>query len=57
MVRRVVEHEALSVDREKLIVVTIYEPGISKEQVKKFNRFSKRHDVLVPGADGYEWKN
>lgn len=56
MVRRVVQHVAVSVDRERLTVITIYETGINKEQIKRLNEFSKKHEVLVPSDSGYEWK-
>lgn len=56
MVRRVVQHIAKSIDNEKLLVVTIYETGINKEQIKRLNEFSKKHEVLVPSKSGCEWK-
>jgi len=55
MIRRVTEHQAKSIDREYLSVLTIYEPGINKEQVKKINKYSKKHHVLVSRQDKYEW--
>jgi len=56
MTRQVTEHTALSSDRERLSVITVYEQGINKEQVKKINRFSKRHHVLVPRGNEFDWK-
>lgn len=55
MTRRVTVHKAESVDHEELVVWTVYEPGLNKEQVKKINRFSKRHYVLIDNQNGIEW--
>ncbi len=56
MTRRVVEHTAVTVDRDPLVVVTVYETGINKEKVRELNKFSKRHGVLVRNGENYEWK-
>lgn len=56
MTRRVVEHGAESIDREKLIVVTVYEEGVNKEHIKRMNRYSKRYSTLLPRGEGYEWR-
>ncbi|MDQ0186348.1 hypothetical protein J2S16_002956 [Cytobacillus kochii] len=37
MARRIVETNAVSLDREKLQVVVIYEEGISKQQIRNEN--------------------
>lgn len=55
--RRVVTHSGRSVDNEDLIIVSIFEPGISKQQIKLENRFSKRHEVLVSNGDSYRYKD
>lgn len=55
MTRRVVHHKAMSVDREELNVITIYEPGIKKEDIKKMNKYSKRHGVLVKRGHFYDY--
>lgn len=55
MTRRVTMHKSQSVDRDDLVVLTVYEPGINKESVKKINKYSKRHYVLVPDKENYEW--
>ena len=47
MVRRVTQYRAKTVDNEFLQVITVWEPGVSKEQVKKMLPFSKRHNVLI----------
>jgi hypothetical protein len=54
--RRVVEHRALSKDREELIVVTVYEEGMNKERIRKESAFSKKHAVLVKRDGKYDWK-
>jgi hypothetical protein len=54
--RRVTEHQAKSRDGEKLQVVVIHQEGINKEQVKKENRYSKRHSVLVLSGHKFEFK-
>ncbi len=56
MSRRVVEHTAVTVDRDPLVVVTVYETGINKEKVRELNEFSKRHGVLVSDGERYAWK-
>lgn len=56
MIRRVVEHTALSPDRERLKVVTVFEPGINKERAKKMIGYSRRHYVLINRKGDYEWK-
>lgn len=56
MVRRVTVHHHKTIDNELLPVITIFEPGINKEQVKKINRFSKRHHVLVKRGENYEMR-
>ncbi len=55
--RRISEHEARSAEGEKLQVVVIHPEGVNKEQVKKENRFSKRHRVLVSNGFKYEFKS
>ena len=54
--RRVITHTARSVDKEKLTIISIYEPGINKQQVKLENRYSKKHEVLVSNGDSYRFK-
>lgn len=56
MIRRVVEHAATSKDREKLKVITIYENGINKEQVKEMNQYTKKHGVLIQHGSKYDFK-
>lgn len=56
MPRRVVETRAKSIDHEPLVIITVFEEGIKKEQTKKENFYSKRHYVLVPNGKGYDFK-
>jgi hypothetical protein len=57
MTRRIVEHEARNFDGEVLQVVCVYEPGMKKEDIKKIDPFSKKHQVLYFKGDSYEFKN
>ncbi|TDQ35255.1 hypothetical protein [Aureibacillus halotolerans] len=57
MTRRVVETKAVSADRERLLVVTVYEEGINKEFIRRQNIYSKRHDVLVKSGSQYDFKD
>lgn len=45
-----------SIDRERLVRVTIYEPGVKKEQVKVNNKFAKKHAVLIGNGDKFKFK-
>lgn len=56
MTRRVVEHGAVSIDREDLIVVTVYEEGMNKEHIRRMNGYTKRYSTLIPRGEGFEWK-
>jgi hypothetical protein len=56
MARRIVETNAVSLDREKLQVLVVYEEGAKKQDIRKENPYSKRHAVLYPAAGGYEFK-
>ncbi|MDP4105293.1 MAG: hypothetical protein Q8935_10080 [Bacillota bacterium] len=59
MIRRVSQHLARTNDNELLTVVTIFEEGCKKEQVKKSNEYCKTHEVLVFNkySNAYEIKN
>ncbi|MFB7302595.1 hypothetical protein [Heyndrickxia sporothermodurans] len=56
MTRLVVEHRYQGTDNEILTVVTVFEPGINKEQIKKMNRFTKKINTLIPCGNRYDWK-
>ncbi|MGM7684672.1 hypothetical protein ACSVDA_21425 [Cytobacillus sp. Hm23] len=53
--RYVALHKGKSLDREKLAVVTVYETGISKQQVKADNQYSKQWGLLVQAETEAEW--
>lgn len=55
MVRRVTEHTARNREGERLQVVTVYPVGVKKEQIKKENRYSKRHFVLSGNGKRFEF--
>lgn len=56
MARRIVETNAVSLDREMLRVLVVYEEGVKKQDIRKENPYSKKHSVLYPAAGGYEIK-
>ena len=56
MPRRVLEQGYHTNDKDRLVIITIYEDGINKETIKKMNRYSKRHRVLVQCEGRYEFK-
>lgn len=47
MIRRYTEHIARNVERDKLLVITVYEPGVKKEQIKQDNCYTKKHGKVV----------
>lgn len=55
MTRRVTEYRAESIDREKLMVVTVFEEGINKQTARRENRYSKRHRVLIQQGAVFEY--
>ena len=57
--RRVTEHQAINFDEDKLLIVTVWEPSVKKEELKKQNIFSKSHEVLYfdKHLNGYQFKN
>ncbi|WNS74256.1 hypothetical protein RRV45_15200 [Bacillus sp. DTU_2020_1000418_1_SI_GHA_SEK_038] len=54
--RRVTHHRKQNFEGEELLIVTVWEPGIKKEQLKKDNRYSKAHEVLIFNGKYYEFK-
>jgi hypothetical protein len=56
MPRRVMTYERVSNDYEKLSVVIVESEGVNKEQLKKENRCSKKHSVLLSNGHLYEFK-
>ncbi|MDX8359806.1 hypothetical protein [Cytobacillus sp. IB215316] len=53
--RQVAMHKGISNDRETLSIITIYEPGINKQQVKVENPFTKNWGVLLLDKSNSEW--
>lgn len=56
MVRRVTIHKARTIDGELLPVITIYETGVTKEQIKRLNKYTKQHFLLVQNENSYEMR-
>ncbi|GLY11381.1 hypothetical protein [Pseudobacillus badius] len=56
MTRRVVETKAATLDNEQLTIITVFEKGVNKEQIKKMSGFSKTHDVLIQRGNVWEYK-
>jgi heme-degrading monooxygenase HmoA len=54
--RRVTVHKKRNLEDEELLIVTCWEEGIKKEDLKKWNLFSKQHEVLARNGQGYEFK-
>jgi hypothetical protein len=56
LTRRVVKYRTISRDRELLDIIIIEQEGINKESLKKENKCSKTHEVLVSNGPLYEFK-
>jgi len=56
MTRRVTSHGKVNLDEEHLLIVTVWEEGINKEELKKRNIFSKQHGVLIKSGHFYDYK-
>ena len=56
MIRRVLEQGYHTIDNERLITITVYEPGVDKKAVRQENPYSKRHKVLVERNGEFEFK-
>ena len=54
--RRVIEHKGKSSEGEMLQIVTVFEEGLSKQEVKKLSNYTKVHDVLIKRNNLYTWK-
>ncbi|MBN6887003.1 heme-degrading monooxygenase HmoA [Cytobacillus horneckiae] len=54
--RRLTTHHRRDREEGLMVVVTIWEEEVSKEQVKKASPFSKKHDVLIKDGDLYDFK-
>lgn len=56
MARRIVETKGMSIDRELLLRIVVYEEGVCKTIVRNDNPYTKRHHVLFQAGNGYEFK-
>lgn len=58
MTRRVIQWSAIDSDRKRLQVITIFEEGLNKQDVKREVPFSRWHSVLYRTERGkrYEFK-
>lgn len=56
MIRRVLEQGYHTIDNERLVTITVYEPGINKKAVRQENPYSKRHKVLIERNGEFEFK-
>lgn len=56
MPRRVTEHVGKTFDGEFLQIVTVFEPGVKKQEVKKLLPYDKKHQVLVFNGCRYRYK-
>ncbi|WLR44524.1 hypothetical protein LC087_19345 (plasmid) [Bacillus carboniphilus] len=57
MTRRLASHKQKGPDNEILSVLTIYEEGLSKQDIKKMTPYSKKHGVLIKSGKVYEFKD
>ena len=53
--RRLTCHKKVNFEGDELLVVTLYEPGVTKEQIKKENPYSKEHDILIMVGNKFEF--
>lgn len=56
MIRRVLEQGYHTIDNERLVTITVFEPGVNKQAVRQENQFSKRHKVLIERNGEFEFK-
>jgi hypothetical protein len=55
MIRRVSTHQARTNDNELLTVVTVFEPGIRKQDVNRLNQYCKTHAFLTDRRKKFKW--
>ncbi|MEH7355093.1 hypothetical protein V7150_16165 [Neobacillus drentensis] len=53
--RRVAEHQKHTLDGEELSILTCYEEGVRKEDIKKENPFTKSHGILIFKGNSYDY--
>jgi len=56
MSRRVVTHHGRTKDNEDLTIITVYEPGVSRKEIKKLSPYCKNHEVLIFNGQSYDFK-
>ena len=54
MTRRVIQWSKTNLDREELLIITVFEEGINKQGAKAGIPFSKRHGVVMTVTQGKE---
>ncbi|WP_208756724.1 hypothetical protein [Priestia megaterium] len=55
MVRRVIEKKWISIDREPLSIITIYENGVSKQDIKQDWSKRKSGGVIVGNGQALDF--
>lgn len=53
--RRITTHLRKTLENDELMIVTVWEPGVKKEEIKKDNIYSKTHEVLIFNGHSYEF--
>lgn len=54
--RRIVEHQTQSADREKLTIITVFEEGISKRQARLILPMLRYRGVLDENGGRWVWR-
>jgi hypothetical protein len=57
MTRRIMTYTTASSDHERLKIIIVEREGINKESLKKENRWTKKHQVLLRNGHSYEYLN
>lgn len=55
MTRRLIVHHGKTYDDEKLVIVTLFEEGYSKEEIKKEIAYCKTYETLINRGNRYEF--
>jgi hypothetical protein len=53
--RRLTTHKHINLDGEELQILILWQEGEGKEVIKKENRFSKTHEILVKDGSTYRY--
>lgn len=54
--RRVATYSGKSIDNERLTIISIFESGVNKQQIKTESPYSIKHEVLISNGDVYRYK-